>query len=55
MLNENLIDACEYFAFLWLNIEEALINIQEALKLYLEPLGEDISFGESAIVKELVL
>ena len=36
-------------------IDEALTNIQEAIELYLEPLEEDISFGESAIVRELVL
>ncbi|MFB2837974.1 type II toxin-antitoxin system HicB family antitoxin [Floridanema evergladense] len=37
------------------NIDEALMNIQEAIELYLEPLEEDTSFGESAIVRELVL
>lgn len=37
------------------SIDEALINIQEAIELYLDPLEEDISFGESAIVRELVL
>ncbi|MFB2876001.1 type II toxin-antitoxin system HicB family antitoxin [Floridanema aerugineum] len=37
------------------NIDEALMNIQEAIELYLEPLEEDTYFGESAIVRELVL
>lgn len=37
------------------NIDEALMNIQEAIELYFEPLEEDTSFGESTIVRELVL
>lgn len=37
------------------NIDEALANIQEAIELYLEPINDDFSSLEGAIVKELVV
>ena len=36
------------------NIDEALANIQEAIKLYLEPL-EEATDNKDAIVRELVI
>ena len=36
------------------NIDEALANIKEAIKLYLEPL-EEATDNENAIVRELVI
>ncbi len=35
------------------DIDEALINVQEAIELYLEPVKEE--FSEGSIVRELVL
>ena len=35
--------------------EEALANIREAIELYLEPVDDDLVFGESAEVRELVV
>jgi predicted RNase H-like HicB family nuclease len=37
------------------NIDEALENIQEAIKLYLEPIEENITNNKDIIVRELVL
>jgi predicted RNase H-like HicB family nuclease len=37
------------------NIDEALENIQEAIKLYLEPLEVDIAEFKNIIVRELVI
>jgi predicted RNase H-like HicB family nuclease len=37
------------------NIDEALENIQEAIKLYLEPVEEDIISNKDIIVRELVI
>jgi predicted RNase H-like HicB family nuclease len=36
-------------------VEEALANIKEAVELYLEPVEDDRSFREDAIVRELHL
>jgi predicted RNase H-like HicB family nuclease len=36
-------------------VDEALVNIQEAIELYLEPVEQDFSAKEGFIVKELVL
>ncbi|MEH2319297.1 type II toxin-antitoxin system HicB family antitoxin [Nostoc sp.] len=36
-------------------IDEAVENIREAIKLYLEPLEEELIIEQGAIVKELVL
>lgn len=36
-------------------IEEALINIQEAIELYLEPIEDELPMSKGTIVKELVL
>ena len=36
-------------------VEEALENIQEAIKLYLEPLEDELITQEGVIVRELVL
>lgn len=36
-------------------IDEALVNIQEAIELYLEPMADELSISEGAIVRELVL
>lgn len=36
-------------------IDEALANIQEAIELYLEPMADELSISEGAIVRELVL
>jgi predicted RNase H-like HicB family nuclease len=36
-------------------LEEALLNIQEAIELYLEPLEDELSVTEGAIVRELVM
>ncbi len=36
-------------------IEEALVNIQEAIELYLEPVEDDWIIEEGMIVRELVL
>ena len=36
------------------NIDEALANVQEAIKLYLEPI-EEITENKDAIVRELVI
>ncbi|MBG1266681.1 type II toxin-antitoxin system HicB family antitoxin [Nostoc sp. WHI] len=36
-------------------IDEAVENIREAIKLYLEPLEEELIVEQGAIVKELVL
>jgi predicted RNase H-like HicB family nuclease len=35
--------------------EVALANIREAIQLYLEPVDDDLAFGESAEVRELVV
>jgi predicted RNase H-like HicB family nuclease len=35
--------------------EEALINIREAIELYLEPVEDDWIVGEGSLVQELVL
>lgn len=37
------------------DIEDALSNIQEAIALYLEPIEDDLSLVEGAIVEEIVL
>lgn len=36
-------------------IDEALANIQEAIELYLEPMADELSISEGAIVRELVV
>ena len=36
------------------NIDKALVNIQEAIELYLEPVETDIT-GDKVIVRELVV
>ncbi|MEH2116877.1 type II toxin-antitoxin system HicB family antitoxin [Nostoc sp.] len=36
-------------------VDEAVENIREAIKLYLEPLEEELIIEQGAIVKELVL
>lgn len=36
-------------------VEEAMANIQEAIELYLEPIGETDAGGKGVLVKELVL
>ena len=35
--------------------EEALVNIREAIELYLEPVDDDWVAGEGVLVQELVL
>jgi predicted RNase H-like HicB family nuclease len=35
--------------------EEALVNIREAIELYLEPVDDDWISGEGVLVQELVL
>lgn len=35
--------------------EEALANIREAIKLYLEPVEDDLPVGESKKIKEVVV
>jgi predicted RNase H-like HicB family nuclease len=35
--------------------EEALLNIREAIELYLEPVDDDWIAGEGVLVQELVL
>lgn len=35
--------------------EEALVNIREAIELYLEPVEDDLVIEEGAMVQELVL
>jgi predicted RNase H-like HicB family nuclease len=35
--------------------EEALVNIREAIELYLEPVDDDWIAGEGVLVQELVL
>ncbi len=37
------------------NIDDALVNIQEAIELYLEPVDDEIAIQEGAIIRELVL
>ncbi len=37
------------------NVDEALVNIQEAIELYLEPVEDEISSKEGIIIRELVL
>ncbi len=37
------------------NVDEALVKIQEAIELYLEPMNDDFSLPEGVIVKELVV
>lgn len=37
------------------SIDDALVNIQEAIELYLEPMNDDFSLLEGVIVKELVV
>ena len=37
------------------DIDDALINIQEAIELYLEPGEHEVSSGEGTIVRELIL
>ena len=34
-------------------IEEALSNIEEAIKLYLEPVDDDLVVGECGVVREI--
>jgi predicted RNase H-like HicB family nuclease len=36
-------------------VEEALINIREAIELYLEPVEDEWSLVEGALVQEMVL
>lgn len=36
-------------------LEEALLNIQEAIELYLEPLEDELSVTEGVIIRELVM
>ncbi len=36
-------------------IEEALINIQEAIELYLDPVEDDLIIEEGALIRELAL
>ena len=36
-------------------VEDALVNIQEAIELYLEPVEDDWIVEEGALVRELVL
>jgi predicted RNase H-like HicB family nuclease len=36
-------------------VEEAMANIQEAIELYLEPIGDTDVEGEGVLVKELIL
>ena len=35
--------------------EEALVNVREAIELYLEPVDDDWIAGEGVLVQELVL
>jgi predicted RNase H-like HicB family nuclease len=35
--------------------EEALVNIREAIELYLEPVDDDWIAGEGVLVQELIL
>ena len=37
------------------DINEALVNIQEAIALYLEPVEEKINLSEGAIIEEIVV
>ncbi len=37
------------------DVNEALVNIQEAIALYLEPVEEDINLTEGAIIQEIVV
>ena len=37
------------------DIDDALINIQEAIELYLEPGEHEVSSGKGTIVRELIL
>jgi len=37
------------------SVEDAMRNIHEAIKLYLEPVEDDFELDESAIVEELVV
>lgn len=37
------------------SVEEALVNIREAIELYLEPVEDDLVIEEGAMVQELVL
>jgi len=37
------------------NIDQALVNIQEAIELYLEPVEQEIMNNEGVIVRELVI
>jgi predicted RNase H-like HicB family nuclease len=34
-------------------LEEALSNIEEAIKLYLEPVDDDLVIGERGVVREI--
>lgn len=36
-------------------LEDALLHIQEAIELYLQPLDDELSITEGAIVRELVM
>ena len=35
--------------------EEALVNIKEAIELYLEPVDDELLIGESTIIKEVAV
>jgi predicted RNase H-like HicB family nuclease len=37
------------------DVNEALVNIQEAIVLYLEPVEEEINLTEGAIIQEIVV
>ncbi|MEM6613731.1 MAG: type II toxin-antitoxin system HicB family antitoxin [Cyanobacteria bacterium P01_C01_bin.72] len=37
------------------SVDEAMKNIQEAIELYLEPVGTDITANQDLIVRELVI
>jgi predicted RNase H-like HicB family nuclease len=37
------------------DVNEALVNIQEAIALYLEPVEEEINLTEGAIIQEIVV
>ncbi len=37
------------------NISDALSNIQEAIELYLEPIQDNLSLAEGAIIQEILL
>jgi predicted RNase H-like HicB family nuclease len=37
------------------SVDEALANIRDAIELYLEPVEDDLVFGEQSFVQEIVL